>query len=236
MNTHLPAAFAVSTPLRPSASRVPAAGAWRYRAPRRTRAAAWGAVLFSAGVHAVILFAFNRKAAPKAAVGVEEAFAVQLVMPDLKDLEEPEVEPFEGDEEPVDAGISVPMLADTPAFVDLTNAFLQEIDYSSLVPQQDLTGAKTLSIPTNIHRGGKIGEGMGKVFDLKDLDRAPEPLVRIAPVVPVGMRQQGFKAEVVVGFIVDANGAVTGAYVVRSSDRNLEESALLAMGKWKFRP
>lgn len=184
----------------------------------------------------MILFAFNRKVAPKAAVATEEEFAVQLVMPELKDLEEPELEPFEGDQEPVDAGVTVPMLADTPVQVDLSNAFLQEIDYSSLVPQHDLSAAKTLSIPTNIHRGGKIGEGMGKVFDLKDLDRAPEPLVRIAPVVPVGMRQEGFKAEVVVGFVVDANGVVMGAHVIRSSDRNLEEAALIAMGKWKFRP
>lgn len=196
----------------------------------------WGAMLFSATVHAILLFGFNRKSPPKKHVVEEERVTVNLVMPDLKDLEEPEAEPFEGEETPVDTGLTVPMLADVPTQVDLSTAFVQEIDYSSLVAKQDLTAAKTLSIPTNIHRGGKIGEGMGKIFDLKDLDRAPDPIVRIAPVVPVGMRQMGFTAEVVVAFIVDPEGKVVAPQVVSSTDHKLNEPALLAMTKWKFRP
>ena len=193
-------------------------------------------MLFSATVHAIVLFGFNRKSPPKKQVVVDEGVMVNLVMPDLKELEEPEAEVFEGEETPVDTGLSVPMLADVPTQVDLSTAFIQEIDYSSLVPQQDLSAAKTLSIPTNIHRGGKIGEGMGKIFDLKDLDRAPDPIVRIAPVVPVGMRQAGFTAEVVVAFIVDPEGKGVGPQVVSSTDYKLNDPALLAMAKWKFRP
>lgn len=192
-------------------------------------------MLFSAGVHALILFGFNRHTPPKKAVVVDDAIAVALVMPDLKELEEPEPQPSDG-ETPVDAGLSVPTLADVPTQVDLSTAFVQQIDYSTLVPQQDLSAAKTLAIPTHINRGGKIGEGMDKVFDLKDLDRAPEPIVRISPTVPVGLRQAGTHAEVTVGFIVDTTGKVVNPYVVKSSDRRFEDAALMAMGKWKFRP
>ncbi len=220
----------------PRVNAAPATGAWRYRAKKRTRLTLWGAMLFSAMVHAIVLFGFNRKSPPKKQVVIDDSVVVNLVMPDLKELEEPEAEVFEGEEVPVDVGLSVPMLADVPSQVDLSTAFIQEIDYSSLVPQQDLTAAKTLSIPTNIHRGGKIGEGMSKIFDLKDLDRAPDPLVRIAPVVPVGMRQAGFTAEVTVAFIVNPDGNVVGPQVVSSTDHKLNEPALLAMSKWKFRP
>lgn len=237
MNGQNSATLVAPHPIGPSrASATPATGAWRYQARKRTRLMLWSAMLVSATVHAIFLFGFNRKSPPKKQVMIDDSVAVNLVMPDLKELEEPEAEVFEGEETPVDTGLTVPMLADVPSQVDLSTAFIQEIDYSSLVPKQDLTAAKTLSIPTNINRGGKIGEGMGKIFDLKDLDRAPDPLVRIAPVVPVGMRQAGFTAEVVVAFIVDPEGKVVGAQVVSSTDHKLNEPALLAMAKWKFRP
>ena len=236
MNGHTPATLVNPADLpRPPLRTIRPTGTWRYRARRRSRVALWGAMAFSAGLHGLLLFGFNFKSAPKRQLVYDEPVAVTLIMPELKDLE-PETTPFEGDEEPVAAGVSVPMLADVPSQVDLSNAFVQQIDYSTLVPQQDLSSAKVISIPPIIHRGTKIGEGMGKIFDLKDLDRAPDPIVRIAPVMPVGMRQPGFRAEVTVGFIVDVNGAVVGAYVVRTTERRLEDPALLAISKWKFRP
>jgi protein TonB len=133
-------------------------------------------------------------------------------------------------------GIAVPTLADVPTQVDLSQAFVQQIDYSTLVPQQDLKAGATITIPTNIGRGSRLGEGMGKIFDLKDLDRSPEPVVKISPTVPATLRQAGAHAEVTVLFVVDAEGKVRNAEIFRSSDRRFDDASLIAIAKWKFRP
>lgn len=229
-----PAATLVTEPSFPISSQA-GAGAWRYRSARRSRGVLWAAMLFSAGVHVLVLFGFNRHAPPKKVVVEEERMVVFLEMPDLKELEEPVPEPFDG-ETPVDTGLSVPTLADVPAHVDLSTAFVQEIDYNSLMPKQDLTAAKTLAIPTNINRSGNLAQAMGKVFDLKDLDRAPSPLVSVAPVVPPSANEPGLHVEISVAFVVDAEGKCVSAYIAKSTDRRLEDAALLAISKWKFRP
>lgn len=207
-----------------------------YDAKRRSRLTLCFGIVVSVAFHCVVFFGFNRKPAPKPKIVEEEMLAVVFQMPDLKELEEQDPVPSEGDEAPVEAGLSVPMLADVPTMVDLSTAFVQEIDYSSLVPQQNLTASASLTIPTNIHRGGKLGEGMGKIFDLKDLDRPPEPIVTIAPTVPPSVREPGLRATVVVGFIVDTQGRVVNAYIAKSSDRRLDDATLMAISKWKFRP
>jgi TonB family protein len=201
----------------------------------KTRSTLWVGIAVSTILHVLVLFGFNERAAPQKAVVDDEWMTLTFEMPDLKELEEPEPQPWEGDEAPLDGGLSVPMLADVPSQVDLSTAFVQEIDYASLVPQQDLQAAATLAIPTNIHRGGKIGEGMGKIFDLQDLDRAPDATVKVAPVVPSVVKEAGLRAEVAVAFIVDASGRVVNPYIVRSTDRRLDDAALMAISKWKFR-
>jgi periplasmic protein TonB len=42
--------------------------------------------------------------------------------------------------------------------------------------------------------------------------------------------------EVLVDFIVDTNGNVINAYAVKSSQREFEDNAVLAVSKWKFKP
>lgn len=236
MNGHTHASFVTGLhfPGRP-ATPVVATHGWHYDSELRSRPLLWGAMVFSAALHLLLLFGFNRHAPPRKHVVIDDAVAVTLVMPDLKDLEDPEPQPSDGDATP-EPGLSVPMLADVPMQVDLSTAFVQEIDYSTLMPQQDLSAAKQLSIPTHIVRTTRIGEGMGKIFDLKDLDRVPEPIVKIAPVVPVGLRQADMHAEVTVGFIVDVNGRVVDPTVNRSSDRRFDDAAVLGISKWKFRP
>lgn len=219
--------------VRPTSS--PVGDTVRYSTGYKTKSTLWTGIALSTSLHVLVLFGFNRHAPPPKPVVDEEPMTLLFEMPDLKELEEPEPQPMEGDEAPVDAGLSVPMLADVPSQVDLSTAFVQEIDYASLVPQQDLHAAASLAIPTNIHRGGRIGEGMGKVFDLQDLDRAPDATVKVAPVVPPSAKEAGLRVEVAVAFIVDTNGRVVSPYVVRSTDRRLDDAALMAISKWRFR-
>lgn len=192
-------------------------------------------MVFSAAFHGGVFFGIGHHPPPPKRVVVDDSIAVNFVMPDLKELEEPD-RVSDQEEPPADLGLSVPTLADVPTQVDLSEAFVQQIDYSTLVPQQDLKAAATISIPTHISRGTKLGEGMGKIFDLKDLDRAPEPLVKIAPAVPPGLRQSGTHVEMSVLFVVDPNGVVRNPEILRSSDRRFEDAALIAISKWKFRP
>jgi len=235
MNEHTPTAL-VDYPIPSSrpAWQPAAEGCWRYNTARRSRRTLGFAMLFSAGLHAALLFGFNRHAPKPKPVVHDDGITVLLAMPELKDLEEPEPQPLDN-EKPVDAGISVPTLADVPSQIDLSTQFVQQIDYSSLVPQQDLTAAKTLSIPTHIARGSRIGEGMGKIFDLSELDRQPEPLVRVSPVVPALLKQAGISARVSVGFIVNAKGEVVAPYIVQSTDGRFNDAAVVAIAKWKFR-
>jgi protein TonB len=165
----------------------------------------------------------------------EDTITLNFVMPEMKDLEEPDR--ALGDEQtPAEEGLSVPTLADVPTQVDLSQAFIQQIDYSTLVPKQDLSAARTLAIPVHYSHGTRIGEGMEKIFNLSDLDRAPEALVKIAPSVPLPLKQAGTHVVVTVLFVVDANGAVRTPEIFKTDDTRFNETALIAMAKWKFRP
>ena len=194
------------------------------------------ALLAAAGLHGFILFGFNRaprvvKAAPQV-----EAIAVTLTMPDLKDLEEPDRPLNPDDQPPPDAGIPVPTLPDVPTQVDLSSAFVQPLDLNSLLPQPDFSAAKTISIPTNIARGGRLGEGMRDLFNLADLDRVPEAIVKVPPTVPASLRRLSTTAEVRVAFIVNTLGEVVSPVAVSSTNRDFEDVAVLAISRWKFRP
>jgi RNA polymerase sigma factor (sigma-70 family) len=76
----------------------------------------------------------------------------------------------------------------------------------------------------------------GVVFDISQLDRMPTPKFQARPQYPVEMRSAGVGGEVVVDFIVDRNGDVQKAYAARSSQREFEAAAVMAVSKWKFKP
>jgi len=195
----------------------------------------WTAVAISAAFHLTVFFAFGHQK-PKAKHVVQDTtLTLDFVMPELKNLEEPDRMPGE-DEKPVEEGLSVPTLADVPTQIDLSQAFVQQIDYSTLVPKQDLSAARTLAIPVHYSHGTKLGEGMEKIFNLSDLDRAPEALVKVTPSIPPQLKQAGTHVVVVVLFVVDANGAVRNPEIYKTDDSHFNDTALFAIAKWKFRP
>ena len=73
------------------------------------------------------------------------------------------------------------------------------------------------------------------VFALSQLDRTPTPRFQARPQYPAEMRAAGVSGEVVVDFVVDANGDVQKAFALRSSQREFEEAAVMAVSKWKFK-
>jgi RNA polymerase sigma factor (sigma-70 family) len=75
-----------------------------------------------------------------------------------------------------------------------------------------------------------------QVFDITMLDQTPVARFQARPQYPFEMRRAGIGGEVVVDFVVDANGDVQKAYAVRSSQREFEAAAVEAVSKWKFKP
>lgn len=219
-----------------SSSRLPprsTAGDWKYRTPRHGRPIILLAVFVSALLHLVVLYGFNRRPPKQVAKAVDDTAVVQLVMPELKDLDEPEpVEDLSGDEAAA-AAVPVPLLMDTPTMVPV-NAFVQPLDFHPPL-DANLSGANLTSIPVHIARGGNVAEKLGKVFDLSQLDRVPEPIVQAPPLFPVEMKDVE-SAEVAVEFIVDSHGNVQDPFVRATTERGFEEAAIKGVSKWKFRP
>lgn len=74
------------------------------------------------------------------------------------------------------------------------------------------------------------------VFEISDLDQAPVPLVRIAPVYPPELKRNRVQGTVNVVFIVDELGNVKRPSIESSSNREFNENALKAVRQWKFEP
>lgn len=131
--------------------------------------------------------------------------------------------------------LAPPMQADTPSAVVSTTAFVQKLQ----PPPPPGLGkpAGVISIPKgNFSQAGAVGSGLQGLFDLAALDQKPVPRFLAKPAYPFEMRRSGLNGEVLVGFIVDAEGNVRDPFVVRSSNPAFEAEALRAAARCKFRP
>ena len=64
----------------------------------------------------------------------------------------------------------------------------------------------------------------------------PVPVRTVEPETPNGFAKGGVPGLVMVGFTVDTKGAVQDAEVVKSTHEILNEPALAALKKWRFKP
>ncbi len=69
-----------------------------------------------------------------------------------------------------------------------------------------------------------------------DKTEPPVPVRTVAPDVPPSFSRAGVPGLVTVSFTVDDKGNVTDEKVVKSSNPELEEPALKAIRKWRFKP
>lgn len=189
----------------------------------------------SAAIHGLILYGIHPAKKLPRAKPVDTAPMIALVMPQLKDLEEPEPVPSEDNAPKPDLGTLVPMLADLPQ-IAAPNDFVQPIDLSSLIERPDLSQTKIFVIPEHINRTGRTAGAGGEIFNPADLDRKPEPVFQPAPIFPQGQKQYVSFATVSVTFIVDAEGRVGNVVVAESSHSGFEEAATTAVQHWRFRP
>ncbi len=64
----------------------------------------------------------------------------------------------------------------------------------------------------------------------------PVVITQARPIYPFDLRRAGLTGEVLVDFIVEPTGRVSGAYVRRANDVQLADAALAAVSQWTFRP
>jgi protein TonB len=213
------------------------ATATRYGMPRPSRANLATAAVLSAALHAAVLLGFgpahHRPAAPALPA---EQYLIRLVIPDLKDLEEPEPAPAEGSAPPADLGVLVPLQADLPR-IPQPSDFVQTLNFASLVEQPDFSQLKVYAVPEHIRNGGtRLAEQIGRIFNLSDLDRVPQPVFQPTPQFPFAMRRESHTGTVTVEFIVDVNGVVLEPVARDSTHPGFNEAALSGVSRWKFRP
>jgi len=242
MITGLPVAFiaqAPASPLRWPAPQRPgpsATSAVRYHGRTNSRIARIAAIVVSAGLHAALLLGIGP---PQSKVNVglheEKTAIIRLVIPEIKELEEPDPTPVANDAPP-DPGVLVPMQADVPQLAHPSD-FVQPLNFASLLDQPDFSKINVYAIPENIRSSGaKLAEQLGRIFNLADLDRAPEPVFQPAPLFPVPMRREAQSATVAIEFVVDSYGRVLDPVVFDSTHHGFDEAALVGVSRWKFRP
>ena len=186
------------------------------------------ATFFSLGLHLALLFGgWNSVRTGLLNDSVAADFicvTVPLVPPDEPEpIEEPEVELRPPD-------IAPPMQSDRPEPVR-PDSFVQKLQ----PPRPEGVEISTkMNIVPEVRNGGEVGRI--QVFDVTMLDQRPVPRFQARPQYPFEMRRAGTTGEVVVDFIVDAQGQVQNAYALRSSRAEFESAAVQAVSKWSFRP
>lgn len=208
-------------------------GDWQYLGISHAARIPWLAILFSAGLHAVGLLAFNKPVPKAKPIVVEETEIIQMEMPPIKDEEEPPPTELEDQQDQAPA-IAVPTLADVPTHVEVSDAFVQPLQLNVPV-QADLGGAKLSTIPVKMATGPRSASGLKNIFDISQLDRVPEPIAQPSPRFPFELKSQVSQAEVVVEFIVDTDGYVQGANVIRSTHRGFDQASIDGVTKWRFK-
>ena len=184
----------------------------------------------SVAIHFLILNPFSGKhsAPPRPPKAKEEI--VQMEMPPLEEDKPDEVKDL--NDEPVENQLAPPSLLDMPSVVPV-DAFTQPL---TPPPPPGLTAAKgAINIPV-MKPGASFGKGIKDLFDINNLDQKPIARVQPGPQYPYEMSRAGISGDVVVEFIISANGDVIDTRVVRSSHREFEVPAMQAVQKWKFKP
>ncbi len=85
-------------------------------------------------------------------------------------------------------------------------------------------------------KAGALDESLDNAFSMAEIDQKPRAVFQGSPNYPPEMRGKGVDGEVVLIFVVDAEGKVTNPRVESSSHPAFVTPALNAVKKWKFEP
>ena len=210
---------------------------WHYFGEKaKRRRWPWTEMFISAAFHMLLIYGVT--APKKLALPVEKP-TVELTLIDMSKLK-PDLDDElqdSGEKPDSETSMDAPSIPDIAPSVVLNNAFIQAVDIATLAPSVSVTNKTLLTIPPNVRHGvGGSGSGMKDLFNMADLDRIPTALYRIAPRASPNLLSQSANNEVVIEFIVNKQGEVVSASVVKEPLHELGDLALRAVMRWKFRP
>jgi protein TonB len=187
-------------------------------------------ILVSLALHSSIYLFSHGKQPPPPHIAKAKDDVIQFEMPPPEEEKDETVKDL--DDTPIENQLAPPSLVDMPSVVPV-DAFTQPL---TPPPPPNMVAAKgTITIPVT-KPGANFGKGIDNLFNVGDLDQKPVLRVSVNPTYPYEMSRAGITGEVMVEFIINTNGDVTQAQVVRSSHREFEAPAVQAVLKWKFKP
>lgn len=84
--------------------------------------------------------------------------------------------------------------------------------------------------------GPDRGPGTGHVYPIRQVSIAPVPVHKVEPEYSEDARKVKLQGSVLVSLVVDERGNVRDVRVVRPLGMGLDQKAVEAIGKWRFRP
>lgn len=173
-------------------------------------------------------------------VGLVLVTATFLILPALSTIPNPFDREKETEVTTTSIELPDPIAPEPPEKIDKTE--IEKPVLEEELPPITLTIMEQLINPGDGGAGIAVGfnhliesvQDVAQVFLPDMLDKRPVALVPAKPVYPYSMR--GMAGDVVVEFIIDANGKVKRPRVVKSSAREFERPAIEAIHKTKWQP
>ena len=107
----------------------------------------------------------------------------------------------------------------------------------------------TINMALNVGSGGKgVGIYVGSfeiddselnldlAFEISDLDKAPFPILQIAPIYPTAMKRANVRGNALAEFIVTKRGRVVRISIIEASHKEFEKPIIEALRRWQFEP
>ncbi|MBC7369273.1 MAG: TonB family protein [Undibacterium sp.] len=85
-------------------------------------------------------------------------------------------------------------------------------------------------------KGAGLAPIKGEILPAAKVDVQPKPTFQAQPMYPAAFRGAGVSGEALIKFVVDAQGKVRDAVVVKATHAEFGVSAVDAVGKWQFDP
>lgn len=91
--------------------------------------------------------------------------------------------------------------------------------------------------PSGFEPSGQADVSAITIFNLGEVDQRPNVLRKVNPVYPYSAKRRKIEGNILIEFVVDADGFVQSAKILRSEPEGVfDESGLKAVRRWRFRP
>ena len=122
-----------------------------------------------------------------------------------------------------------PMLHGVPTIVIARQVF-------AFAPKSDSSGQTGVTIPGSWGPAAGADSHSPAIYNLSNLNQVPKAISQVPPKYPPELRKAGITGQVVVDFVVAADGTVINAYAASSTREEFEQAAVSAVSQWKFKP